>query len=166
MNEVKIKHPETPDLLRLHACDQQDLQVVSAMLQDSLVTLSDMVYWAEEKRFAILFNRFCWETHCSAAKTSKENPGQHIHGQHIHGQRIHTGCIFNDIEHVQQQGLDESSPSQILNLLAVEWHEDKKAIHLIFSNNMAVKLSTPKVNCYLKDLGDSWPTCWQPQHQA
>ncbi|HPI63084.1 MAG TPA: DUF2948 family protein [Alphaproteobacteria bacterium] len=156
MNEVKIKHPETPGLLRLHACDQQDLQVVSAMLQDSLVTLSDMVYWAEEKRFAILFNRFCWETHCSATKAAKEKPGQ----------RIHTGCIFNDIEQVQQQGLDESSPSQILNLLAVEWHEDKKSIHLIFSNNMAVKLSTPKVNCYLKDLGDSWPTCWQPQHQA
>ena len=156
MNEVKIKHPETPDLLRLHACDQQDLQVVSAMLQDSLVTLSDMVYWAEEKRFAILCNRFCWETHCSATKAAKEKPGQ----------RIHTGCIFNDIEQVQQQGLDESSPSQILNLLAVEWHEDKKSIHLIFSNNMAVKLSTPKVNCYLKDLGDSWPTCWQPQYQA
>lgn len=156
LNEAKIKHSENSGLLKLHACDPEDLQVVSAMLQDALATLSDMVYWADEKRFAILFNRFCWETHCSTGNTFKEKSGQ----------RIHTGCIFNDIEKVQQQGLDNLSPSQILNLLAVEWHEDKKSIHLIFSNNMAVRLSATKINCYLKDLGDHWPTCWQPQHQT
>ena len=44
--------------------DDEDLQVVSAVLQDALIQISDMRYLAAERRFVLVANRFCWEN-CS-----------------------------------------------------------------------------------------------------
>ena len=151
MTESKIKgHEPTP--LKLHAADAEDLQIISSILQDSLIIPQDITYFATEKRFAILLNRFCWE----------KRPA--IDNEEKRGYRIHTGCIFNNINQVQQKGLDDARSQQILNLLVIEWHATEKAIILSFSGNISVRLITDKINCYVKDFGDPWPTCWQPQH--
>lgn len=151
MTESKIKGQE-PTPLKLHAADAEDLQIISSMLQDSLIIPQDITYFATEKRFAILLNRFCWEKSPATGNEEKR------------GYRIHTGCIFNNINQVQQKGLDDTRSQQILNLLAIEWHATEQVIILSFSGNISVRLITDKINCYVKDFGDPWPTCWQPQH--
>src|SRR5438045_1205242 len=45
--------------LKLSALDADDLSVISAAIQDSLVAVRDCVYFAGEKRFVLLLNRFC-----------------------------------------------------------------------------------------------------------
>ena len=47
--------------LNLGALDQDDLQVVSTLIQDAVFPASEMIWKASQRRFAILLNRFRWE---------------------------------------------------------------------------------------------------------
>ena len=47
--------------LRLRAEDSDDLAVISACLQDSLVPVRDLAYLPDEGRFMLVANRFRWE---------------------------------------------------------------------------------------------------------
>ena len=47
--------------LNLGALDQDDLQVVSTLIQDAVFPASEMIWDASQRRFAILINRFRWE---------------------------------------------------------------------------------------------------------
>ena len=44
--------------LKLRAADGEDLAVISAILQDSLVTIGEMTYLPDENRFVLVANRF------------------------------------------------------------------------------------------------------------
>lgn len=44
--------------LNLVACDGEDLKVISAMMQDCIITASDMVFDKSMRLFAIMGNRF------------------------------------------------------------------------------------------------------------
>ena len=47
--------------LRLIARDADDLQVISALVQDGIFPSSEISWLPNENRFAILINRFRWE---------------------------------------------------------------------------------------------------------
>jgi hypothetical protein len=49
------------DKLKLSALDADDLSVISAAVQDSLVAVRDCAFFAAESRFVLLLNRFRWE---------------------------------------------------------------------------------------------------------
>ena len=49
------------DALKLLARDEEDLAVISAILQDALIPVSEMAFLPEEQRFALVANRFRWE---------------------------------------------------------------------------------------------------------
>ena len=48
------------DLLKLGALDQEDLSVISAHMQDSLVRIADIKFLASAKKFVLVANRFNW----------------------------------------------------------------------------------------------------------
>ena len=48
-------------VLKLKASDDDDLEVFSAVLQDAPMPLSEVTFLGEERRFAALFRRFCYE---------------------------------------------------------------------------------------------------------
>ena len=47
--------------LRLAAADTEDLQVLSARLQDAVLKLRDMSWQPKKRRFAVVVNRLQWE---------------------------------------------------------------------------------------------------------
>ena len=47
--------------LKLYGRSAEDMHIMSTYLQDAVAQLGDMGHLADEKRFVILFNRFCWE---------------------------------------------------------------------------------------------------------
>ena len=47
--------------LKLRAEDADDIAVLSAVLQDALVTVGEMAWLADERRFVLVANRFRWE---------------------------------------------------------------------------------------------------------
>ena len=47
------------DPLRLKVSSDEDLQVLSALLQDAIIPGEDMVYARADQRFILVANRFC-----------------------------------------------------------------------------------------------------------
>src|ERR1700759_2356224 len=52
--------PDAP--LRLRAEDAEDLAVISAVVQDALISVKDLTWERAEHRFTLVANRFRWES--------------------------------------------------------------------------------------------------------
>src|SRR5215467_5262114 len=96
--------------LRLKAEDDDDLAVISACVQDALVSVRDLAYDREARTFVLVANRFRWE----AAKGDS---------QARHFERTLCAIAFAEVENVVYRGFQRSEEDRILCLLAVR-HAD------------------------------------------
>lgn len=140
--------PDDTAGLKLRAEDADDLSVISACLQDSLVSVSDLAYVAEDRAFLLVANRFRWE--------DGRRDGEISH------QRTLCGVTFNQVAAVSYSGFRRSEGNRILSLLAVRSAGD--TIHLEFSGGAAVRLDVAGIRCHVTDIGEPWPTQWRPRH--
>lgn len=151
--------PSAPEnkALRLRAVDKEDLAVVSAILQDAVVRVGDLTFLDAERKFALIANRFCWETCPDTPKKSAEIETY---------QRVNAGLSFDKIRNVRLRGIDRRRPGRLMSLLAIT--EEKLpqggAINLIFSEAAAIRLEVDEISCHLKDLDLPWPACGRPHH--
>jgi hypothetical protein len=137
-----------PDQLKLRAEDDEDLSVVSAILQDSLVPIADMAYLSEEKRFAMVVNRFRWEREPDGSRATHE--------------RILTGICFSDVAAVRLSGFSRREHNRILEVLAIRAGDG--CVLLEFSGAARLRLDVERLLCHVEDLGEPWPTRWRPFH--
>ncbi len=138
--------------LKIKASDVIDLKVISALVQDALVPVSNFHYDQAEKAFTILLNRFCWE----------DSP-EILNHQKIYG-RILCGLYFKNVDKVQQIAFDRKKTDQDYNLLAVDIDKEDE-IQLIFSGACRVKLTVSRLCCHLTDLEDMRYTITKPDHE-
>jgi hypothetical protein len=159
--------------LRLRAEDEEDLRIIAAVLQDSLVGMGEMDYVAKDHCFALVANRFRWEN-CDLADngTSAETPIQPAAVTEpvedpaflpCHSyERVNCGVRFDGVEHVRCKGIDRHDRGRILELLTIDVESD--AVTLVFAGGAAVRLEGHSITCHLHDLGEPWPTTFRPQH--
>jgi hypothetical protein len=138
------------DKLKLSAVDGDDLAVISAAVQDSLVAVRDCAFFAGEKRFVLLLNRFRWE-----ADATVETPYW----------RTHSALVFNDVKAVHHHNIPLQEPDRVLELLAVGLEKAGSAV-LRFAAARAIRLEIGRLACHLGDVGEPWPTPWKPAHPA
>ena len=134
--------------LKLTALDADDLAVISAAVQDSLVAVRDCAFFADEKRFVLLLNRFCWEGD-STVDTAYW--------------RTHSALVFNEVEAVHHHKIPLQQPDRMLELLAVGQGKDG-SVTLSFAAARAIRLEIGRLACHLGDVGEPWPTPWKPAH--
>lgn len=134
--------------LKLRAADEEDLAVVSAILQDALVSVAEMVYQPEEKRFVLVANRFRWEPEAGGARRNFE--------------RILSGLRIDAVTNVRRRGFAPRDRERILNLLAIR--AEPGALGLEFAGGGSIRLEVERILCHLDDLGEPWPTRWRPKH--
>jgi hypothetical protein len=153
--------------IKLRARDPKDMEVVAAWLQDALVPLADVAYLKREKRFVLVANRFKWES-VPADLPSNPRPaaGDDARFEDANGdppfQRVNCGVCFDRVRAVRSRGLDLENKDHILNLLTIE--ATPRAVTLLFSGDAAIRLEVTGIACHLEDLGEPWPTRWQPAH--
>jgi len=146
--------------LRLRAEDAEDLAVISACLQDALVSVRDLAYDREERCFMLVANRFRWE---ACGKTGELPDSASF-------ERILCGIAFDNVDSVAYRGFHRSEENRILSLLAIRpspglWTGAAGGtIDLEFSGAAAIRLSAAAIACRARDLGEPWPTSWQPGH--
>jgi hypothetical protein len=136
------------DLLRLVAFDPEDLAVVSAHLQDSLLQVGDIVYLPKERRFAIQTRRFDWE----AATPQRRLTCMHF--EHVTGVRL--------------RGIDQSNKDAVLNLLAIAFDEKDApsgTATLIFAEGGAIQVDLECIEMQMKDTGPVWAAESRPSHE-
>jgi hypothetical protein len=144
--------PDESTTLKLRAEDADDLAVISACLQDALVPVRDLAYAAEDRTFLLVANRFRWEGGL------RPGPDEDAH------QRILCGVSFSDVSAVSYSGFRRSEDGRILSLLAIR--PDAGAILLEFSGGATIRLQAARILCLARDLGEPWPTRWQPRHDV
>jgi hypothetical protein len=143
--------------LKLLALDEDDLQVMSAHLQDALLRVADIAYVPADKRFAMIANRFDWETAGDGARGGKKN-----------FQRRRAALRFDRVLGVQLQGVNQRAKNAVLELLAIKFEETEKPeghITLIFAGGGAIRLQVECIEAEMKDLGPVWKTKLKPEHE-
>jgi hypothetical protein len=144
--------PDDGAALKLRAEDTEDLAVISACLQDALVPVRDLAYVPEDRTFLFVANRFRWENGLSPA------PGEAAY------ERTLCGITFSEVAAVSYNGFRRTEDSRILSLLAIR--PENGAVHLEFSGGATIRLEVARILCLATDLGEPWPTQWQPRHDA
>jgi hypothetical protein len=142
--------PDDAAALKLRAEDEDDLAVISAFLQDALVPVRDLAYVPRDRTFLFVANRFRWE---DGMRCAVREGGF---------RRTLCGVTFGEVAAVFYSGFRRSEDDRILSLLAVR--PDSGVVRLEFSGGPAVRLDVARIVCHARDLGEPWPTTWQPRH--
>ena len=137
--------------LKLIALDLEDLQIISAHLQDAIVRVDEMAYVAGENRFAAILRRFDW--------TNAQNG--------IY-QRRQSALRFEKVRSAQYKnispGVSQATP---LELLAIDYEPTDEVggtITLVFSGDAGIRLEADCIEAELRDLGPVWKTNARPEH--
>src|SRR5262249_30075801 len=94
------------DLLKLIALDGDDLEVVSAHVQDSVVRVGDILWRPAEKRLVVVVNRFDWEgAQCGAPEY----------------RRRRAALRFERVNGFKARNVAPGAADAVLNLLTVEF---------------------------------------------
>ena len=176
----------TARALRLRALDDEDLHIVSAMVQDAIVPVRDIGYDSEHLRFAMVINRFMWErcspeafeqaqTDADADADADVDEGREGSGGGATDSATSTdsqesffrtlsAVRFEQVSRVEQRGIDQTKSCEMLDLLAIE-QRDEHTVEIHFAGEGSIRLTMVKMECHFEDLGEAWPTQCRPVHE-
>ena len=140
--------------LKLIAKTDEDLRVISAHLQDSIVKISDIANLKKNKIFLMQLNRFMWED------VEK--------GVFRKNKRIRTVLKFENVLTASSKNVNQKKNDRFLDFLAIESSKmpDKNyEMNLIFSGDIIIKLITEAIEVTLDDQGSSWESKSKPNHE-
>ncbi|QDG79796.1 DUF2948 family protein [Labrenzia sp. PHM005] len=141
------------DQLKLAALDEEDLQVLSAHLQDAVITVADIRYLPKENKAVFIMNRFVWDK--EADKRSKEH------------ERRRSALAVSRVSGMKAQNIQQDAKGVVLELLAVTFEEGETPagqIQLAFAGGASIQLDVECIEAQLSDLGAAWSTPNLPQH--
>jgi Protein of unknown function (DUF2948) len=137
-------------VLKLSAEDADDVQVISAHMQDALVRVGDIKYLKKQHQFALVANRYVWE----------------IEGE---AQRRRSGFHCNHVLSVKHLGITSADPDTILSLLAIAFEPDdvpSGTIIFTFSAGFSIRVGVEYIDAHLRDLGSAWSASSTPSHST
>ena len=134
--------------LKLYARSADDIEVISAHLQDAVAQLGDMAYLADEQRFVLLVNRFCWE-----------NEGTPM--------RVRSALQLANVTSIRQKKLNLTRREGVVALLAVHFEPDTPPtgeMRLQFAGGGEIRLVVEACEAILEDITAPWVAKARPQH--
>ena len=142
--------------LKLRAIAAEDVEIMSALLQDGLVAASDLHYQKDAASFVMVINRFCWE---QADDTETERQPN----------RCLCGLKVAHVKRVSQRGLS-AGVNQFYNLLSITYEEtkdNKKVVNSLtftFSDGYDIRLIVDELTLIVQDIAAPHPGLARPQH--
>jgi hypothetical protein len=143
--------------LRLKAEDAEDLEIISAHLQDAIARVGDIAYLPSKRRFALVFNRFMWEDLQGGDKAKSSY------------RRVRAGLHFDSVLGVKSQNIRQDAKDAVLELLSVRFDPAADAagsVTLVFSGGGAIRLSVECLDAEISDISEPWSTKSKPGHDA
>lgn len=141
--------------LKLAALDEEDLNVVSAHVQDAVVRSEDFVWMPGENRFVAALNRFVWEEKPRFFWQKRE--------------RRRAALQFDRVTRAGFTGFTPGFRGEVLALLAIRFvpaEPPAGVVELIFSAGAGVRLEVECIEARLTDLGAAWSASATPKHGA
>ncbi len=141
--------------LKLIARTDNDLKVISAHLQDSIVDIKNIAHLKKNKIFLMQLNRFMWED------VEK--------GVFRKNKRIRTMLKLDNVLEVNSRNIRQKNKDEFLDFLAIESQQmpDKNyEMKLIFSGDSIIRIITEVIEVILDDQGAPWDTKNKPKHKV
>ena len=139
--------------MKLAAQDSEDLEILSARLQDAAGKLKDFAFLPKQRRFALVVNRYRWE--------EPKTPGT----------RVRSGLKFDGVLKVESQNIKRGAPEAVVSLLAIKYtgngaEDPGGVIELQFAGGGAIRLTVECIDAELSDLTTPWSARAKPMHES
>ena len=134
--------------LKLYGRSAEDMHIMSSYLQDAVAQLGDMAHLADEKRFVILFNRFCWEREGAPM-------------------RVRSALQLANVAAIRQKKLNLKRRDGVVALLAINFEPGtlpEGEIALQFAGGGEIRLAVEACEAILEDITAPWAASSRPQH--
>tara|TARA_B100001248_G_scaffold194457_1_gene149320 strand:- start:59 stop:502 length:444 start_codon:yes stop_codon:yes gene_type:complete len=141
--------------LKLIARTEEDLRVVSAHLQDSIINVADIANLKKNKIFLMQLNRFMWED------VEK--------GVFRKNKRIRTVLKFENVLNVISKNINQQNKDKFLDFLAIETKitpDNNYEMKIIFAGDSIIQVICEVIEVTLDDQGEAWDTKNKPKHKA
>ncbi|MBV9330519.1 MAG: DUF2948 family protein [Alphaproteobacteria bacterium] len=140
----------------LAAEDAEDLEILSARLQDAVGRIKDFVYLPKKRRFAAVLNRFKWE--------------RDGNGRGGADARVRSGLFFDGVLSARSRNLKRGAPDAVVSLLAISFSaksadDSAGTIELQFSGGGAIRLEVECIEAGLQDISGEWAARGRPAHE-
>tara|TARA_B100000700_G_scaffold330822_1_gene459306 strand:- start:319 stop:768 length:450 start_codon:yes stop_codon:yes gene_type:complete len=140
--------------LKLLGKNEEDVKTISAYLQDSIVSVKNIIFLKKNRTFIMLVNRFMWE---DAEK-----------GVFRKNKRIKSVVKFEEVNKVRSQNIDQEKKSNLLELLAIKCNLDINEtykINIFFSGGGIITIISESLDIILDDIGEPWNVMRAPRHR-
>ena len=140
--------------LKLIGKNQEDLKVISAYSQDSIIAVKDMVFLKKNRIFLLIINRFMWED------IEK--------GIYRQNKRIRCAIKFEGILKVKSKKINQKNRNKRLECLAIKCNEilgKNYEVIFFFSGGGIITLIAEFIEVLMRDLGVSWNVKHFPKHK-
>ncbi|MGR3290682.1 MAG: DUF2948 family protein [Paracoccaceae bacterium] len=143
--------------LRLMAMDNDDLQVMSALVQDAVFPIAEMTWDRKRRRFALLLNRFRWEDLDASATRQRDY------------ERVQSVLVIEDVTAVASQGVDRSEAELILSILSLSFETGKDgtgSVEITLAGDGAIAIAVEALQVTLNDVTRPYvaPSRNEPKH--
>ena len=142
------------DNLRLIGKNEEDLKIISAYLQDSIVLIRDIVFLKKNKIFIMILNRFMWED------IEK--------GVFRKNKRIRCAVKFEEVLKVHSKNINQKKKSKPLEYLAIKASltpDNTFKIKIFFSGDSIITIVSEVIEVAMNDLGKPWKVKYFPLHK-
>ena len=140
--------------LKLIVRNQEDLKVISAYSQDSIVAIKDITFLKKNRIFIMIINRFMWE--------------DIERGINRQSKRIRCALKFEGILKVKSKKINQKNKNKRLECLAIECNEilsKNNEIIFFFAGGGVITLISETIEAVMHDLGVPWNVRHTPKHE-
>ena len=145
--------------LNLGAQDAEDLQVISSLTQDAVLTVDDLKWNSAERQLVFLLKRFRWED-TDLAKQQGRDP-----------ERVQSLLVIQNATGLASQGIDRKQVEVVLSLMSLEFSGAEDGVGdliLTFSGEGALKVQIDGLDVALRDVTRPYvaPSKQVPNHEG
>ena len=140
--------------LKLIVRNQEDLKVISAYSQDSVVAIKDITFLKKNRIFIMIINRFMWE--------------DIERGINRQSKRIRCALKFEGILKVKSKKINQKNKNKRLECLAIECNEilsKNNEIIFFFAGGGVITLISEFIEAVMHDIGKPWNVRHTPKHK-
>jgi hypothetical protein len=139
--------------LRLLAEDATDLEIIAAAAQDALLKMGDASFDKKARRFALLINRFRWET--------AEDKGPY--------ERVRAALSFESVLGVRTRHVRQDAAEALASVLSVTFLPAEEPpggeVRLVLAGGGELSLDVECLDVTLVDIAQPWTTPRRPDHE-
>jgi hypothetical protein len=144
--------------LKLRALSEEDLAVISSLLQDSVGKAGEVHWMPTKHRLVVMLNRFRWENHIGDTNGPKAC------------ERVRTALSVDGAMRVRARGLDPQDGDKVFELLALLYQPADGAggtLSLTMAGDAEIAVEVECLELAMTDLSQPWAAKAQkvPEHE-